>query len=85
MQEIKRMGAKVEFEGNTLVINGVKRLHHSNLECTDLRGSAAMVIASLNAFGKSKVSKLEYLFRGYERFDDKLRKLGANITKEKEV
>lgn len=85
MQEIKRMGANVKFEGNTLVIKGVKRLNSADLEGTDLRGSAAMVVASLNAFGKSKIRNLDYLFRGYENLDIKLKKIGANITKEKEV
>ena len=44
-----------------------------------------MVVASLNAFGKSKIRNLDYLFRGYENLDIKLKKIGANITKEKEV
>lgn len=82
MQEIKRMGVKVSFKGNNMIIKGTKKLHPANLECTDLRGGAAMVLAALNANGTSKISKLEYLFRGYENFDKKLKKLGANITRE---
>lgn len=82
MQEIKRMGAKVKFESNSIIIKGIKRLHPANLECTDLRGGAAMVLAALNSDGVSEISKLDYLFRGYENFDIKLKKLGANITRE---
>ena len=81
MQEIKRMGAIVKFEGNHMIIRGVKRLHSANLESTDLRGGAAMVLSALNANGISKIGKLEYLFRGYENFDKKLNCLGANIIR----
>ena len=82
MQEIKRMGAKVNFEGNNMIIRGVKRLHPANLESTDLRGGAAMILAGLNSNGISRINKLEYVFRGYENFDKKLKGLGANITRE---
>ena len=82
MQEIKKMGAKVSFDGNNMTIRGINRFHPANLECTDLRGSAAMVLAALNANGISKITKLEYLFRGYENFDQKLISLGACITRE---
>ena len=82
MQEIKRMGANVKFEGSSMIISGVRRLHSANLVGTDLRGTAAMVLAALNADGISKVSRLEYLYRGYEKFNEKLSQLGANITRE---
>ncbi len=82
IQEIKRMGAKATIEGKTLVIKGVKKLHPANVESTDLRGGAALVIAGLSAKGKTRVKKLQYLLRGYEDFDKKLRLLGADIIRE---
>lgn len=83
MQEIKRMGAKVtNIEGKNMVIKGVRKLHPADLESTDLRGGASMVLAGLATKGVTKVSKLEYLLRGYENFDLKLNKLGACITRE---
>lgn len=82
IQEIKRMGAKATIEGKTLVIKGVRRLHSAEVESTDLRGGAALVLAGLSAKGKTKVKKLEYLLRGYEDFDKKLKLLGADIIRE---
>ena len=82
MQEIKRMGAKMTIEGKTMIIKGVRTLHPSNLESTDLRGGASMVLAALSTRGITTVSKLEYLLRGYENFDKKLKSLGAEITRE---
>lgn len=82
MQEIKRMGAKVNIEGKTLIIKGVRRLHGANVESTDLRGGAALVLAGISAKGTTKVSKVEYILRGYENLDFKLNKLGAKIIRE---
>lgn len=82
IQEIKRMGAKATIEGKTLVIKGVKRLHSADVESTDLRGGASLVLAALSAKGKTRVKKLEYLIRGYEDFDKKLKLLGADIIRE---
>lgn len=82
IQEIKRMGAKATIEGKTLVIKGVKKLHSADVESTDLRGGASLVLAGLSAKGKTRVKKLEYLLRGYEDFDKKLRLLGADIIRE---
>lgn len=82
IQEIKRMGAKATIEGKTLVIKGVRRLHSAEVESTDLRGGASLVLAGLSARGKTRVKKLEYLLRGYEDFDKKLKMLGADIIRE---
>lgn len=82
MQEIQRMGAQIAIEGKTLIIKGVKRLHSADLESTDLRGGAAMVLAGLCAKGTTRVSNLKYLIRGYENLDKKLRDLGADIIRE---
>ncbi len=82
MQEIKRMGGKATIEGKTLIIKGVKKLHGANVESTDLRGGASLVLAGISAKGITKVSKVDYILRGYENFDVKLNQLGANIVKE---
>lgn len=82
MQEIKRMGAKVTIEGKTMIIKGVRKLHPASVESTDLRGGASLVLAALATKGVTKVSKLEYLLRGYDNFDKKLNSLGANIIRE---
>lgn len=82
IQEIKRMGAKATIEGKTLIIKGVRKLHPAELDSTDLRGGASLVLAGLATKGKTKVRKLEYLLRGYENFDKKLIQLGADIIRE---
>ena len=84
MQEIQRMGAKATIEGKTMIIKGVKKLHSADLESTDLRGGASMVLAGLCAKGTTKVSNLKYLIRGYEGLDIKLRELGADIVRKEE-
>lgn len=82
MQEIQRMGAKATIHGKTMIVNGVRKLHSANVESTDLRGGASLVLAALAAKGTSKVGNLQYLLRGYENFDKKLNDLGANIIRE---
>lgn len=82
MTELKRMGAKVTIEGKTSVIKGVKKLSCANVQSQDLRGGAALVLAALTAKGKSKISHIEYILRGYEKLDEKLTKLGASIVLE---
>ena len=80
--ELKRMGAKITIEGKTAVIKGVRRLSKANVKATDLRGGASLVIAALNAKGKTKIEDIEYILRGYENFDKKLKSIGARITLE---
>ena len=83
LQELKRMGIKItEIDGRTVVIKGVRKLHHADLEATDLRGAAAMILAALAAKGTTKVSNIEYLLRGYENLDKKLNQLGAEVLRE---
>ena len=83
LQELKRMGIKLtEIDSKTVIIKGVRRLHHTELESTDLRGAAAMVLAGLATKGTTKVSKLGYLLRGYEGLDKKLNQLGACVLRE---
>ena len=64
------------------IIKGVRKLNGVSVEAQDLRGGAALVTAGLMAKGKTKVSNIEYILRGYENLDDKLNRLGAKITKE---
>ncbi len=78
--ELIKMGAKITVEGKTEVIKGVKRLNKSTVKATDLRGGAALVTAALNAKGKTCVENVEYILRGYEKLEEKLKSLGANIT-----
>lgn len=82
MQEINRMGAKSRIEGKTLIIKGVRKLHSADVQSTDLRGAAALIVAALSAKGITKISNLEYLIRGYENLDKKLNGLGAEIIRE---
>ena len=80
MAELNKMGAKTTIEGKTAIIKGVRKLSGAKVASTDLRGGAAMVVAGLMAKGKTEVTNIEYILRGYENLDKKLRKLGANIT-----
>lgn len=80
LNELTKMGAKTTIEGRTAVIKGVRRLNKANVRATDLRGGAALVIAALNARGRTCIDNIEYILRGYENLDKKLRGLGANIS-----
>ena len=77
--ELKRMGAKVDVKSNNLIIKGIKRFHSNIVTATDLRGGMAMVLAGLNARGKTRINNIEYILRGYEDLDKKLQAIGANI------
>ncbi len=78
-QELIRMGAKITIEGKTAVIKGVRRLYGANVKATDLRGGAALVMAGMAARGETKIENIEYILRGYEKFDHKLKSLGIDI------
>ena len=82
VSELTRMGAKITTTGKTIIVKGVRRLHGASVEATDLRAGAALVLAGLAAKGKTKISKIEYILRGYENFDIKLNSLLANIKRE---
>lgn len=82
-QELNRMGAKITIEGKSAIIRGTRKLYGTNVKATDLRGGAALVLAGLIAKGSTKIDNIEYILRGYENLDEKLRKLGANIEIEK--
>ncbi|MDO5403496.1 MAG: UDP-N-acetylglucosamine 1-carboxyvinyltransferase [Eubacteriales bacterium] len=81
VDEISRMGANVKVEGNTAYIEGVSRFTGAQLSAPDLRAGAALVIAALAADGISQIEDIEYIQRGYEDFEGKIRGLGGIIEK----
>ena len=82
-QELIRMGAKINVEGRTAIIKGTKKIQGTNVVATDLRGGAALVMAGLYAKGITQIDNIHYILRGYEKIDEKLKKLGAKIHVEK--
>jgi len=76
---LKRMGAKIEQDGNIAMVTGVEKLSGAQVKASDLRAGAALVIAGLIAEGRTEISSLHHLDRGYEHLEAKLRKLGADI------
>jgi UDP-N-acetylglucosamine 1-carboxyvinyltransferase len=81
--ELKRMGAHVQMEGSTAIIQGVDRLFGAPVMASDLRASAALVLAGLKAEGQTEVSRVYHIDRGYEHLDEKLSELGADIERVK--
>ncbi len=82
VSELKRMGANISVEGSVAVVQGVKRLTGANVYAEDLRGGAALVLAGLAAEGKTEVYNLKHIDRGYEKIEEKLAFLGAEIERE---
>lgn len=81
--ELRRLGADISINGRTAVIKGVDSLYGTALTATDLRGGAAMIVAALSAEGESVICDEGHIRRGYEKFDKRLRSLGADIILEK--
>jgi len=79
--EMQRMGAKIQLEGNTAICTGVERLAGAPVMATDLRASASLVLAGLVAEGDTAIDRIYHIDRGYERIDEKLAQLGANIRR----
>lgn len=82
VSQLKKMGANIETVGNKAEIKGVSKLRGCQVMATDLRAGAAMVLAGLVAEGKTEVSEIYHIERGYEDFIEKFEKLGAHITRE---
>ena len=82
--ELNRMGANIRREGTNAIVQGVKALHGAPVMASDLRASAALVIAGLAAQGRTEIHRIYHLERGYENLDDKLNALGARVFREKE-
>jgi UDP-N-acetylglucosamine 1-carboxyvinyltransferase len=79
--ELHRMGARIRKEGATAIIEGVPKLSGAPVMASDLRGSAALVLAGLTADGETEVHRVYHIDRGYDRIDDRLRSLGARIQR----
>ena len=88
IDELSRMGAKVKVEGNTAIIEGVEGFTGATVKAPDLRAGAGLVMAGLSAEGFTIVEDIQYIQRGYEKFEEKIRGLGGQIEKvstEKEI
>ena len=81
VQELQRMGADIEVEGNTAIIRGTDKLTGAPVMATDLRASASLILAGLVAEGETEVQRIYHIDRGYEIIEEKLSLLGANIRR----
>jgi UDP-N-acetylglucosamine 1-carboxyvinyltransferase len=81
VQELRRLGAEIEVEGNTAVVRGVPQLQGARVMATDLRASASLVLAGLVATGETTIDRVYHLDRGYECIEEKLGQLGARIKR----
>jgi UDP-N-acetylglucosamine 1-carboxyvinyltransferase len=81
VQEMQRMGAQIQLEGNTAITHGVEQLAGAQVMATDLRASASLVLAGLVAEGETMIDRIYHIDRGYERIEEKLAQLGANIRR----
>lgn len=81
VQEMRRLGAQIEVDGHTAVVKGVERLSGARVMATDLRASAGLVIAGLVAQGETEIDRIYHLDRGYDRMEEKLRAIGANVVR----
>jgi UDP-N-acetylglucosamine 1-carboxyvinyltransferase len=81
IQELQRMGAQISLNGNTAVINGIAKLTGAPVMATDLRASASLILAGLTAEGETTVERVYHVDRGYERIEEKLSILGADIKR----
>ncbi len=79
--ELLRLGANIKVEGRVAIVDGVERLSGASVEATDLRGGAALVVAGLAAEGVTEISGLNHLDRGYEKLENNLSGLGAEIVR----
>jgi UDP-N-acetylglucosamine 1-carboxyvinyltransferase len=84
VSELNRMGANIQREGPHAIISGVKRLSGAPVMASDLRASASLLLAGLIAEGKTSISRIYHLERGYENIENKFISLGAKIWREKE-
>jgi UDP-N-acetylglucosamine 1-carboxyvinyltransferase len=81
VNELMRLGANIQIEGNNAVVRGVDRLEGATVMATDLRASASLVIAGLVAQGETLIDRIYHLDRGYERIEEKLARLGAEVRR----
>ncbi|MDH5552003.1 MAG: UDP-N-acetylglucosamine 1-carboxyvinyltransferase [Nitrosomonas sp.] len=81
VQELKRMNANIKVEGNTAIVHGIPQLDGADVMATDLRASASLIIAGLVAQGETSIDRIYHLDRGYERIEEKLSQVGAQIRR----
>jgi UDP-N-acetylglucosamine 1-carboxyvinyltransferase len=81
VQELQRMGAQIQLEGNTAISVGVPALTGAPIMATDLRASASLILAALVADGETVVDRIYHIDRGYECIEEKLSQLGARIRR----
>ena len=79
--ELARLGADIQIDANNAVVTGVQKLTGATVMATDLRASACLVIAGLVAEGETTIERIYHLDRGYERIEDKLTLLGAQVSR----
>ena len=79
--ELTRMGANIDVRGRTAVVHGVDKLVGAPVMATDLRASMSLILAGLIADGETQVSRIYHLDRGYERLEEKLQGVGADIER----
>ena len=79
--ELNRMGANIEVDGHTAVVRGVAKLEGAPVMATDLRASMSLVLAAVAAEGDTLIDRIYHIDRGYERVEEKLSLLGANIRR----
>jgi UDP-N-acetylglucosamine 1-carboxyvinyltransferase len=84
LAELARMGASVRREGSMAIVRGTDRLSGAPVTASDLRASAALVLAALVAEGETEIHRVYHIDRGYERIEDRLRPMGAVIRRERE-
>jgi UDP-N-acetylglucosamine 1-carboxyvinyltransferase len=81
VQELVRMGANIKVDGRTAAVRGPSKLSAAAVMCSDLRASASLVLAALVADGESILDRVYHMDRGYERFEEKLQGVGAQIQR----
>jgi UDP-N-acetylglucosamine 1-carboxyvinyltransferase len=81
VQELQRMGANIDVQGNTALVQGVSALEGASVMATDLRASAGLVLAGLVAEGETVIDRIYHLDRGYEKLEEKLNQLGAKVRR----
>jgi UDP-N-acetylglucosamine 1-carboxyvinyltransferase len=79
--ELQRLGAQIELQGNTAVVTGGRPLRGNRVVSSDLRASAALILAGLVAEGRTEVLEIHHIDRGYEAIEQKLQQLGARIER----
>jgi UDP-N-acetylglucosamine 1-carboxyvinyltransferase len=82
--ELMRMGADIKVEGDSAIVTGVPKLMGAQVMATDLRASSSLVLAGLAAEGETIVNRVYHLDRGFERLEEKLRGVGADIERQSE-